>query len=178
MTPMRTLSASGMQLEPQTAAHAEAMFAVLNDSAVFTYIDEAPPASVTALRDRYARLETRLSADGREHWLNWVIRLDGGPLAGFVQATVVPNGLAWIAFVLGRGHWGRNHAWHASRAMLDELASRYGVTRWLATADRDNRRSIALLKRLGFELADDDLRSAHDVAANDVLLALALDASA
>jgi len=178
MTPMRTLSARGMSLEPQTAAHAEPMFAVLNDTAVFTYIDDAPPASVAALRDRFARLESRASADGREHWLNWVIRLDGGVVAGFVQATVYPSGWAWIAFVLGRAHWGHGHAWNASRAMLDELTSRYGVTRLLATADRDNRRSIALLERLGFALAPAHLRSVHDVAENDVLLALVIDARA
>jgi RimJ/RimL family protein N-acetyltransferase len=166
-----------MTLEPQVATHAEAMFPLLNDTAVFTYIDDAPPVSVDALRDRFARLESRASADGREQWLNWVIRLDGATVAGFVQATVYSNGSAWIAFVLGRAHWGRGHAWHATRAMIDELGTRYGATRLLATADRENRRSIALLKRLGFELGGDDLRSTHDVAENDVLLVRAAGAT-
>jgi [ribosomal protein S5]-alanine N-acetyltransferase len=153
MKAMRTLHATGLTLEPQTAAHAEAMFTVLNDKTVYTYLDEAPPVSATVLREYFERLESRASADGREQWLNWAIRLDAGSIAGFVQATVCEGGLAWIAFVLGQAHWGRGHAQHATRAMLDELAAHHGATHCLATADRANRRSIALLARLGFSLA-------------------------
>ena len=169
---MRTLHASGQTLEPQTAAHAEAMFALLNDAAVYTYLDDAPPLSVLALRERFARLETRASADGSEQWLNWAVRLDGGALAGFVQATVCAGGRAWLAFVLGRAFWGQGHASRATQAVIDELIHHHGATRLLATADRHNRRSIALLTRLGFAPAPDAWRAELDVAERDVLLAL------
>ena len=39
-------------------------------------------ASAAALRERFERLESRASADGREQWLNWVVRLDSGAIAG------------------------------------------------------------------------------------------------
>jgi ribosomal-protein-alanine N-acetyltransferase len=71
---MRTLQTARLTLEPQCAAHAAAMFAVLSDPAIYEY-ENAPPASVDALRARYAFLEGRRSPDGSQQWLNWVARL-------------------------------------------------------------------------------------------------------
>ena len=174
---MRSLSAPGLILEPQCASHADAMFAVLRDSTLFTYLDEAPPTSAGALRERFARLESRRSADGREQWLNWAIRLDKGELAGFVQATVCEGGLAWIAFLIGRGFWGQGIAQLAARAVLEEGRQHYAVSHWLATADQRNERSIRLLTRLGFTPAPPALHAEHDVAQTDVLLRFAPPAS-
>ena len=71
---MRTLQTARLTLEPQCAVHAAAMFAVLSDPAIYEY-ENAPPASVDALRARYAFLEGRRSPDGSQQWLNWVARL-------------------------------------------------------------------------------------------------------
>src|SRR5438105_11650934 len=76
----------GFALEPQLPIHAEQMFEVLSDPAIYEYENE-PPASVDWLRARFARLESRQSPDGCEKWLNWVIRLPSSELAGYVQAT-------------------------------------------------------------------------------------------
>jgi [ribosomal protein S5]-alanine N-acetyltransferase len=175
MATMRTLHAPGLTLEPQTAAHAPAMFPVLADPAVYTYIDDAPPASVDTLRDDFERLESRASADGSEQWLNWAIRTDAGALAGFVQATVQAGGVAWIAFVLGQAYWGRGIAQAATRAMLAELDAAYGVTRFQASVDRANQRSLRLLARLGFVRASETLRAQRGVAESDVLMTLLID---
>jgi hypothetical protein len=88
-------------LEPQTVAHAEEMFEVLSDPAIYEFENE-PPESLEWLRERYRKLETRRSADGTQHWLNWVIRLPTSELAGYVQATVHPDGAlrsptSWVA---------------------------------------------------------------------------------
>ena len=53
---MRTLVAGELSLEPQTAAHAEEMFAVLSDPAIYAF-ENAPPRSIDWLRERFARLE-------------------------------------------------------------------------------------------------------------------------
>ena len=71
---MRLIKTSNLTLEPQIAAHAEEMFAVLGDPAIYLYENEPPP-SLEWLRDRFTRLETRRSPDGNEQWLNWVIHL-------------------------------------------------------------------------------------------------------
>jgi ribosomal-protein-alanine N-acetyltransferase len=152
---VRVVKAANLTLEPQTAAHAAEMFVVLSDPAIYEYENE-PPASIEWLRERYARLESRRSADGREQWLNWVIRLPSERLAGYVQATVRPDGHAAIAYELRSADWGRGLASQAVRAMIDELVERYGIRSLSAVLKRGNHRSLRLLQRLGFTLAPPD----------------------
>ena len=152
---MRIVETAGLTLEPQTAAHADAMFVVLSDPAIYEHENE-PPRSLEWLRTRFAKLETRTSADGRDQWLNWVIRLRTDDLIGYVQATVHPDGRAAIAYELASAYWGRGLAHEAVGAMMNELVERYGVRSFLAVLKRTNRRSVRLLERLGFSLARPD----------------------
>ena len=167
MTGMRTLQADGLVLEPLTAAHAEAMFALLSDPALYRYIDEAPPADADSLRARYARLERRESADGRQRWLNWVVRAPGQPPLGYVQATVLDNGSAWVAYLLGSAHQGRGHATRATAAMLAHLESEHGTSRLLANVEAENLPSIRLLQRLGFRAATPAEAARHEPTASE-----------
>ena len=79
---MQSIDAGELRLEPLTAAHAEAMFEVLVDPEIHRYLDQPAPPSVEHLRDVYERLETRHSRDGRQRWLNWVIRARDDSLLG------------------------------------------------------------------------------------------------
>ncbi len=54
-----------LRLEPVRAAHAPLLFDLWQDAAVFRYVPEDPPPSLEWLTERYRRLETRQSADGR-----------------------------------------------------------------------------------------------------------------
>jgi RimJ/RimL family protein N-acetyltransferase len=146
---MNPVNTGRLTLEPQTADHAEEMFRVLSDPAIYEY-ENQPPESLQWLRDRFARLESRQSADGRESWLNWVVRLGGGELIGYVQATVLEDRRALIAYVLASRVWGHGYALEAVRAMMSELDEHYGVRRFLAVFKRSNARSQRLLERLGF----------------------------
>ena len=119
---MRVIDIGSLTLEPQTAAHAEAMFVVLSDPAIYEYENE-PPASLDWLRTRFAKLETRLSADGAERWLNWAIRLPSSELIGYVQATVRPGGRAAIAYELSSAYRGRGLAGQAVEAMSPSWSS-------------------------------------------------------
>ena len=174
---MRILRTDDLVLEPQVAAHAPEMFELLSDPVLSEYLDSPPPPNVGWLTERFAKLETRLSGDGREHWLNWVVRAPvqgqvgrapGRGLVGFVQATVCPDGSANVAYVLGRGFWGHGWATQATAAMLRELADHYAVRRAFATVDKRNLRSIRLLERLAFSLAP-DLHQEHGAAEGDWL---------
>jgi RimJ/RimL family protein N-acetyltransferase len=157
MQPMHVLVAEGLRLDPLVAADAEAMFALLCEPALYRWIDEAPPRDLATLHARYARLESRASADGRQAWLNWIVReREGGPPLGFVQATVLDDGSAWIAYLLGGAHQGRGAATRATAAMLDHLAVEHGVRRLLANVEAENAPSIRLLARLGFRAATPD----------------------
>lgn len=168
---MRTLIAGSLTLEPQMAAHAAEMFDVLRDPAIYEYENE-PPSSVEALRMRYAKLESRRSGDGREQWLNWVIRMDGRGLIGYVQATVYADRSAAVAYELSSAHWGRGFGHRATEAMLQELIAHYAVTRVFGVAKARNFRSLRLLERLGFSLAGPELRAVRGVEPDETLMVL------
>ena len=168
---MRTLETRRLLLEPQRVSHADEMFVVLCDPAIYAHENE-PPASVEWLRARFARLEARRSPDGRQRWLNWVLRAVDGTLIGYVQATVLDDGVAYIAYVLGSAHWGRGLASEATAAAMDELAARYRVREFLAVLKRGNRRSLRLLERHGFVPASASALAAYPIDPDEWLLTL------
>ena len=166
---MRTLFAGGLVLEPQVAAHAEAMFVVLSDPAIYEYENE-PPWSVNELRERFAALESRVSPNGQEQWLNWVVRLPDGQLAGYVQATVRSGGTATIAYEFASAFWGRGHARRSLEAMIAELAEGYGVSEFSAVLKQVNHRSLRLLERLGFTMATAEVHALREVERDEHLM--------
>lgn len=147
--PMNTLRAGQLVLEPQVAAHAAELFVVLSDPAIYEF-ENAPPESEAWLEQRFARLESRCAANGEEQWLNWVIRLPSGAVAGYVQATVTSERAAQIAYELASKFWRQGIGSAAVDAMLGELAASYGVRTCAATLKSQNYRSLALLRKLGF----------------------------
>jgi ribosomal-protein-alanine N-acetyltransferase len=166
---MHVVQGSGLTLEPQVAAHAEEMFAVLSDPAIYEYENEAPQ-SIEWLRTRFTKLESRRSRDGQEQWLNWVIRLPTSELIGYVQATVHSNDRAAIAYELSSAYWGRGFASEAVRAMIGELQERYQVRSLSAVFKRENHRSRRLLERLGFSLAPPEDHVRRQVEPGELLM--------
>lgn len=166
---MRVIKADSLSLEPQTALHAEEMFVVLSDPAIYKYENE-PPRSLAWLRERFAKLESRRSADAKEQWLNWVIRLPSSDLAGYVQATVRADGRAAIAYELSSAYWGRGLAYEAVQAMIGELVENYGVRKLTAVLKRENWRSRRLLERLGFSIASAELGASYELEPSEMLM--------
>ncbi len=158
-------------LVPQLATHADEMFIVLSDPAIYEH-ENAPPASVEGLRERYGKLETRRSADGSELWLNWVLRAPGTELIGFVQATVYADRRAAIAYVLASRWWGQGLASEAVRTMMAALATEHGVHDFHAVLKKTNQRSVRLLQRLGFVLATGAEHEAAEVDPDEWLMTL------
>lgn len=150
---MNSFRAGPLVLEPQIAAHAAEMFDVLSDPAIYEF-ENSPPESLAWLAERFAKLESRVSPDGAEQWLNWVVRLPSGALAGYVQATIAADRTALIAYELASRFWRQGIGSAAVNGMLKELAVNYGVCTFVATLKERNHRSLALLRSLGFERAD------------------------
>ena len=148
---MRLLNGAGLRLEPQMAGHAAELYAVLRDPGLYQFTDDGAPESEDWLRQRLARLESRASPDGAFHWLNWVVREASGSVVGYVQATLDAEGVAEIAYVIGRQFWRRGFAGEACRVMLAELAETFGARRIVARIDTRNAASLALVRKLGFE---------------------------
>jgi len=166
---VRAIETGRLTLVPQIAAHADEMFAVLSDPAIYEY-ENRPPASVERLRERFAKLESRRSPDEREQWLNWVIRVPSSGLIGYVQATVRENGSAAIAYELSSAYWGRGLARVAVEAMIGELARGYGVRRLTAVFKRANHRSLRLLERLGFSSAPPEASARAGVEPDEAMM--------
>ena len=164
---MQTIVTPEVTLEPLLASHAEAMFELLGDEAIYRYLDYSPPSSVEHLHGVYARLEVRKSPDCSEGWLNWVIRPHGQPLVGYVQATVASDRSAHVAYVLASKYWGHGYAHRAMHSMLEHLASAYDVDKCVAIVEVENLRSIRLLERLGFRLATVHELSNHCLSATE-----------
>jgi len=159
-TAMRQIEAGTLRLEPLTSAHAAEMFGALSDPAIYEF-ENAPPESETWLHARYTRLEQRGPADGSEIWLNWVIRLPDGKAAGYVQATLLPEGIALIAYELASRFWRRSIASNAVAAMLAELREHDAIHTALAVLKSANFRSMGLLCKLGFAPADEATLQAY-----------------
>ena len=150
MIAMQTVAASGLTLEPLVEAHAEEMFEILSDPAIYQF-ENQPPQSKEALAARYARQQRRRSPDGREIWLNWVIRLESGYLCGYVQATVRSDRSALIAYELASRFWNKRIGSTAVAAMLEHLARTHQICEFEAIFKTANFRSEALLHSLGFK---------------------------
>ncbi|MCC9205090.1 GNAT family N-acetyltransferase [Arthrobacter sp. zg-Y769] len=135
-------------LEPLGVHHAAEMTEVLAGSALYKYIGgTAPTAQILAAR--YAAQALGTSPDGREIWLNWIIREQGRSI-GFVQATVEADGPASdLAWVVGEAFQGRGAATEAARAMVAWLRLQHPPVRITASIHPENTASSAVARHLG-----------------------------
>jgi RimJ/RimL family protein N-acetyltransferase len=140
-----------LDLEPLRLDHAREMAHVLDDPALYRYTGGSPP-SEEELSARYARQSSGVSPDGRQGWLNWVLRLrsDGGAV-GIVQCTLTEQGDAVnadLAWVVGIHHQGAGVATEAAVAMIGWLRG-LGIAAFTAHIHPDHAASAAVARRLG-----------------------------
>jgi RimJ/RimL family protein N-acetyltransferase len=143
-----------LRLTPLRAEDAEAMFPLLSDPATYRYVDYDPPPSVEYLQSVYRRQCEGRSADGKQRWFNWIVRDPNDQPLGYVQATVLEDSSAYVAYFLASKFWGCGYASESLGALLRYLNSTWRVTAFLATVEVENRRSINLLERMGFTEAE------------------------
>jgi [ribosomal protein S5]-alanine N-acetyltransferase len=156
-------------LEERRVAHAAELFEVLRDQRLYEFLDEEPPSSVEELAARLARSESRLSPDGKEHWLNWVIRAHSGAIVGYVQATVEESKETNVAYVLAPSHQRQGIASAAVQQMLAVVANQYSPSAFFIRVEAANEQSVQLARRLGFRLASREACAARNVGPSEVL---------
>jgi RimJ/RimL family protein N-acetyltransferase len=144
-------------LEPLRVDHAEELAPLLDDESLHEYIGGSP-ATPEELRERYRRQAAGRSPDGREGWLNWVVRhRETGDAIGTVQATVRYDGdrpVAELAWVVVAPHQGRGYAGEAAAGMVGWLAEQ-GIGALVAHVHPDHRASARVAERLGLRTTDD-----------------------
>lgn len=127
------------------------MWPVLHDPRLYEHVPQDPPISELWLAHRYALLESRLSPEADEVWLNWVLRRrEAGDCIGSVQVTLDADASAYFAYELGSAFWRQGFAGEACAAVLQVLQADFGVRQVVAEVDTLNVASIRLLERLGF----------------------------
>ena len=156
-----------LRLEPLREADADEMVDVLSDPALYAVIGGGPP-DLDALRSRYRFLAPGRSPDGRELWLNWVVRLraDEHSAVGTVQATVRDDlGQAEVAWVVGTPWQGEGYAGEAACALTEWLREK-GVRRLIAHVHPEHTASEKVAARAGLrptaEVHDGERRWASD----------------
>jgi [ribosomal protein S5]-alanine N-acetyltransferase len=120
---------------------------------LYTYIPELPPASQSALENRFHRWTTRHNELQGELWLNYAIR-DRKSLRylGTVQATVMSPEKALIAYMVFPNNWRQGIASESCKALIESLGSMFGVKTIVAHVDTRNVASCKLLEALQFQV--------------------------
>jgi len=183
------LTTARLDLDPLVPSDADEMVGILSDERLNTFIGGRPP-SLDELRSRYERLAAGRSADGRQEWHNWIVRLRSDRRAiGTAQATITSitsgGSTADVAWVIGTPWQGNGFAAEAARAVVGWLEGR-GVAAITAHVIADHHASAAVAANAGLvatgeiekgeqvwrrtraEGSDPDERQVRQVATNDL----------
>jgi RimJ/RimL family protein N-acetyltransferase len=152
----RRLESERLVLEPLRPEHADELAPVLDDRSLHRFTG-GEPVGVDELRARFERQSRGRSPDGRDRWLNWVVRerTTGRPV-GTVQATVSESDrgpFAELAWVIGTGYQRRGLAKEAVGVMSAWLRER-GVSCLRANIHPHHDASMGVARSIGLAPTD------------------------
>ncbi|MCR5875654.1 GNAT family N-acetyltransferase [Phenylobacterium sp. J426] len=144
------LETERLRLDPLNAADAEAIFPVLGDPEVLSYWD-APEHDDPDVVAKVVGGQVEAMTAGRA--MHWAIRtLADRAFVGCFDLTEIDrrHRRAEIGFMLSRDAWGQGYGLEAMRTVIAYAASN-GLRKLAARTHLGNRRSEAVLEKLGFE---------------------------
>jgi ribosomal-protein-alanine N-acetyltransferase len=149
LDPPPILETERLRLNPLVETDAQALFPIMSDPEVMAHWDIAEtddPELVAAIIHSQV---TDMAAGKAIYWA--MRRLADGEFLGCCDLSDIDrwHRRAEVGFLLGRGAWGQGYALEAMRAVIAHAAG-LGVRRLSARTHLGNRRSEALLERLGF----------------------------
>ncbi|MES2343066.1 MAG: GNAT family N-acetyltransferase [Pseudomonadota bacterium] len=143
------LETERLNLRPLEVSDADLLFPLMNDAEVMAHWD-VPEIDDPDLVRAIVAGQVEDMAAGRA--LYWAMRtLQGDEFLGCCDLSDIErrHKRAEVGFMLGRGAWGQGYAVEAMRAVIAYAAST-GLRRLTARTHLGNRRSDALLEKLGF----------------------------
>jgi ribosomal-protein-alanine N-acetyltransferase len=144
------LETERLRLRPLTVSDANLLFPVLNDPEVMAHWDVPEIDDPDLVR---AIVEGQVAAAAAGKAYHWTIcALDGSEFLGACDVSDIDrwHKRAEVGFLLGRGAWGKGYALEAMRSVI-AFAAAMGVRRLAARTHLGNKRSDAVLEKLGFE---------------------------
>jgi ribosomal-protein-alanine N-acetyltransferase len=147
---MPILETERLRLEPIAEADADAMFPLMGDPQDMAFWD-SPEIDDPEIVADIVRAQAAETMAGKSYY--WAMRaLGDGQFIGACDLSEIDirHRRAEVGFMLGRDAWGRGYALEAMRAVL-AFAAANGLRRLLARTHLGNRRSEALLEKLGFQ---------------------------
>lgn len=144
------LETERLRLIPLVPEDADRLFPIMSDAEVMAHWD-VPEIDDPELLQVIVDGQIAAQKTGRAH--HWTIHeLAGGKLVGACDLSDIDR---WhkrgeVGFVLGRGAWGQGYAGEAVAAVIAHAAT-LGLRRLTARTHLGNRRSDAVLEKLGFE---------------------------
>ena len=151
------IRAGGLRLTPLAPTDADALFPVLDDERLHAFTGGRPDTA-EELRARLLAWSSERSPDGRQAWLNWLVRSTAdGRVLGTTQATVerTSGGLvAVLAWTTATAEQGRGVASAAAVAMTGWLTDA-GVGRMDAHIHPEHPASAAVARHVGLAPTDE-----------------------
>jgi ribosomal-protein-alanine N-acetyltransferase len=144
------LETERLSLQPLAVSDADMLFPIFSDAEVMAHWDIPEVDDPDLVR---AIVEGQVADIAAGKALYWGIRrLDDGAFLGACDLSDIDrwHKRAEVGFILGRDAWGQGYALEAMRAVIAHAAA-MGVRRLAARTHLGNRRSDALLAKLGFE---------------------------
>lgn len=150
IVPPPTLETGRLRLAPLALSDAEELFPIMSDPEVMAHWDVPEVEDPDLVKDIVASQVAAMEAGRAFHWS--MRTLAEGEFLGCCDLSDIDR---WhhrgeIGFMLGRGAWGQGYALEAMQAVI-AFAAGSGLRRLAARTHLGNRRSEALLERLGFK---------------------------
>ena len=149
-TRLPILETERLRLEPLLASDADHLFPIMGDPEVMAYWD-VPEVDDPDLVATIVQSQVEAMASGNAFY--WAMRtLADGAFLGSCDLSEIDrwNRRAEVGFMLGREAWGQGYALEAMTTVV-AFAATSGLRKLTARTHLGNRRSEALLQKLGFK---------------------------
>ena len=159
----RRVASPRLALDPLRLEDADELAALLDDLSLHRFIG-GKPATPEELRARLERQVRGRSPDGKDVWLNWVVReRRTGRIVGTMQATIrveQTSRIAVLAWVVGSAHQGQGMATEAAGLMASWLR-RQGIVRLRAHIHPQHNSSMAIAAAMGLKPTNTSVCGEH-----------------
>jgi [ribosomal protein S5]-alanine N-acetyltransferase len=147
-----SFSTSQLLIEPLKETHASTFYPLMQDEKIYEWISSVPPKSLESLTHHWQKLESRLSPDKTEAWLDWAVRRKSdGVYVGKLDACVTSNKIANnVGYFFFPKYWGLGLATEALKALTRHLIEN-DINELKAYVTEGNLASYRVLEKAGYK---------------------------